>query len=146
VFFVFGFLSRRCERQADVFGCRVVSCNQRDCPEHSTTTELALCGAGLCRTGIQTFVSALEKVAALNGICRSRPGWLQSWRHSTIARRVDFLQQVLFDSQVEARFQRTVARVKWALVIGLATVLVCLGLVHWRHELPHIWQMLFGGA
>src|SRR5262249_37034915 len=29
---VFGHLSRRFERQADVFGCRTVSCGQSDCP------------------------------------------------------------------------------------------------------------------
>ncbi len=33
-FLVFGFLSRRFERQADVFGCRVVSCGRPDCPPH----------------------------------------------------------------------------------------------------------------
>ena len=32
---VFGHLSRRFERQADVFGCRAVSCGQADCPPHA---------------------------------------------------------------------------------------------------------------
>lgn len=32
---VFGFLSRRFERQADLFGCRAVSCGRSDCPPHS---------------------------------------------------------------------------------------------------------------
>ena len=32
IFVVFGFLSRRCERQADVYGCRAVSCVRPDCP------------------------------------------------------------------------------------------------------------------
>src|ERR1700737_3124554 len=32
IFVVFGFLSRRCERQADIFGCRAVSCAHGDCP------------------------------------------------------------------------------------------------------------------
>lgn len=31
---VFGFLSRRFERQADVFGCRAISCAQPTCPPH----------------------------------------------------------------------------------------------------------------
>ncbi len=33
--FVFGQLSRRFERQADVFGSKVVSCDLADCPPHS---------------------------------------------------------------------------------------------------------------
>ena len=32
--FVFGHVSRRFERQADVFGCRAVSCDQVECPPH----------------------------------------------------------------------------------------------------------------
>src|SRR5262249_45896446 len=35
VFVVFGFVSRRCERQADIYGCRAVSCGQRDCLGHN---------------------------------------------------------------------------------------------------------------
>src|SRR5438552_10805026 len=38
VFLVFGFLSRRCERQADVFGCRAVSCANPKCEGHTTRT------------------------------------------------------------------------------------------------------------
>src|SRR5205823_9237933 len=31
---VFGHLSRRFERQADVFGCKIVSCGALECPPH----------------------------------------------------------------------------------------------------------------
>src|SRR5437762_2320201 len=31
IFVFFGFLSRRCERQADIYGCRVASCGKTDC-------------------------------------------------------------------------------------------------------------------
>src|SRR5262249_4539116 len=78
MFVVFGFLSRRCERQADIFGCRTVS--------------------------VEVFVEALEKVARLNGISRDRPGWLSSWQHSTIALRVDFLRRLNADPELEPRF------------------------------------------
>jgi STE24 endopeptidase len=101
IFVVFGFLSRRCERQADIFGCRTVS--------------------------VPVFVEALEKVARLNGISRERPGWLMSWQHSTIARRVDFLQQMYDDPRLEPRFQRRVGLVKWGMVLSLAGALVALG-------------------
>jgi Zn-dependent protease with chaperone function len=127
IFVVFGFLSRRCERQADIYGCRAVSCVEPDCPGHDEGAALAPAGRGLCSTGIRTFIAALEKVAQLNHISRNRPGWLQSWQHSTIARRVEFLQRMLADPTVEPRFQRTVTIVKWALVIGLGVVLAILG-------------------
>jgi Zn-dependent protease with chaperone function len=119
IFVVFGFLSRRCERQADVYGCRTVSCDRPDCAGHDDGTELASRGSGLCPTGIRTFIDALEKVARLNGIPREKPGLLSSWLHSTIARRVGFLQGVLADRGQERHFQRRVALVKWALFLGL---------------------------
>jgi Zn-dependent protease with chaperone function len=101
LFVVFGFLSRRCERQADIYGCRTVSC--------------------------AVFIEALEKVARLNGISRDRPGWLSSWQHSTIARRVEFIQQMTLDPDVEPRFQRAVSYVKWgmALSLGAAFGILC---------------------
>jgi STE24 endopeptidase len=128
-FLVFGFLSRRCERQADIYGCKAVSCPRADCREHATSTECAAAGRGLCPTGIRTFIEALEKVARLNGISRDRPGWFQSWQHSTIARRVEFLQRMLDDPALEPRFQRRVELVKWALLLGLVAALGVLGFV-----------------
>jgi STE24 endopeptidase len=104
VFVVFGFLSRRCERQADICGCRTVS--------------------------VPVFVEALEKVGRLNGISRDRPGWLMSWQHSTIAKRVAFLQRMHEDPAVEPRFQRRVGWVKWGMVLSLAAVLAALGQAH----------------
>jgi Zn-dependent protease with chaperone function len=127
IFVVFGFLSRRCERQADIYGCRTMSCSQANCTSHSGPEELTPRGKGLCATGIGTFIDALEKVARLNGISRNRPGVLQSWQHSTIARRVDFLQRLRNDPSIEPRFQRTVSIVKWAVVVLLAAVLLILG-------------------
>jgi STE24 endopeptidase len=127
IFLVFGFLSRRCERQADIYGCRAVSCARGDCCGHGSEVVLLPAGRGLCPTGIRTFIDALEKVASLNGISRERPGWLQSWQHSTIARRVDFLQRVLADPPLERRFQRAVWLVKCALLLGLAGLLAAMG-------------------
>jgi hypothetical protein len=128
VFLAFGFVSRRCERQADLYGCRAVSCGRPDCAGHDPDVPLAPAGRGLCPTGIRTFISALEKVAAVNGISRRRPGWLQAWLHGSIARRVEFLQGVLLDRAIAARFQRRVGLLKWALVAVLTAGLVGLGL------------------
>lgn len=101
IFVVFGFLSRRCERQADIYGCRTVS--------------------------VEAFVGALEKVGILNGISRDRPGILMSWQHSTIARRIDFLRRMEVDPLVEPRFQRRLGLVKWGLALALAGILLALG-------------------
>lgn len=126
IFVVFGFLSRRCERQADLFGCRVVSCGRGDCAGHDGDPKPT--SAGLCPTGIHTFTRALEKVGQLNGVDRSRPGWLQAWQHSTIARRVEFLHRLVADPSLEARFQRRVGLVKWGLILGLFALLVLFGM------------------
>jgi STE24 endopeptidase len=127
---VFGFVSRRCERQADIYGCRAVSCGRPDCEGHDEKVVLPAEPEVLCPTGIRTFITALEKVAYLNGISRDRPGLLQSWQHSTIARRVDFLYGMMTDPSVEPRFQQRLAFVKWALILSLGAALVVLGVVH----------------
>jgi len=100
VFVVFGFLSRRCERQADIYGCRTVSC--------------------------EVFIHALEQVAYLNGIDRDNPGWLSSWQHSTIARRIAFIRTMSADPLVEPRFQRNLGILKWAVAAVIILTLVLL--------------------
>lgn len=126
IFVVFGFLSRRCERQADVFGCRAVSCPSFSCHGHGEDDDLEQRGQGLCATGINTFIRALEKVALVNGISRDRPGFLHSWQHASIGRRVEFLRRMLFDSAVERRFQRRLFLFKSLilLVLGGAIALI----------------------
>jgi STE24 endopeptidase len=116
VFFgLFGPLSRRFERQADIFGCRMVSCGERSCPPHSdidawpaavqTTAASARPQAGqeinLCPVGIRVFADALESVARQNGIERRA----RSWRHGSIARRVEFLESLEDNPLRERRFQ-----------------------------------------
>lgn len=101
MFVVFGLLSRRCERQADLFGCRAVS--------------------------NEVFISALEKVACLNGMPRDRAGnWLVSWQHPTIAQRVEFIRTVSGNAAREARFHRSLGRLKWGMVASLLLVVALL--------------------
>jgi STE24 endopeptidase len=151
----FGFLSRRFERQADVFGCRAVSCGRLDCsgdhaldagasgaghdgvgpglltapspqpppPEArggSSTPQASREGAAsgalaLCPVGIRTFVSALEKVSALNGSTRDT----RSWRHFSIAKRVEFLERLTVQPDLEPRFQRVVLALKMLVLAAL---------------------------
>jgi STE24 endopeptidase len=120
IFGVFGFLSRQCERQADIDGCRAVSCPDPLCFGHDEKTIRVPGGAGLCPAGIFTFCRALDKVAELNGISRDRPGWLHSWQHSTIAKRVAFLERMAADPTLEPRFQKRLFQIKVALLAATA--------------------------
>jgi STE24 endopeptidase len=89
--FFFGFISRRCERQADLFGAGTVSTD--------------------------VFIAALEKVADINGIPRNRFSWL----HPTIDQRVEFLREMRDHPARIPRFQLSVFLMQWALygVLGL---------------------------
>lgn len=126
VFVVFGFLSRRCERQADIHGCRAVSCDQADCLDHAFAERPTSNPLPLCPTGIRTFIQALERVALVNGISRDRPGFLQSWQHASIARRVLFLEQMRHNPSLEPAFQRRLTHIKWGLFGLLGGMLLLL--------------------
>lgn len=94
VFLAFGYISRRCERQADVFGASVTSC--------------------------EAFIDALDKVAHINGIPREKPGWLSSWQHGTIAQRVAFIERMKENPAEGVLYQRRIGRLKWSMALGLA--------------------------
>jgi STE24 endopeptidase len=109
----FGFISRRCERQADLFGARTVSTD--------------------------VFISALEKVADINGIPRRRSGnWLLSWQHPTIAQRVEFLQQMRDNPARIPRFHLSIMLMQGSLYTGLGFLLWVL----WKLELLDLWKLL----
>lgn len=95
---VFGYLSRRCERQADLYGAQTVSTD--------------------------VFVNALEKVAYINGIPRDRAGnWLLSWQHPTIAKRVDFLHEMQEHPERVPRFHLSISLIQLTCVYLLAFML-----------------------
>ena len=120
MFVVFGFLSRRCERQADIYGCRSAD--------------------------PQAFISALEKVALLNGIPRDKPGWLSCWQHGSIADRVAFLETLTNDPAAEPRFQRRLHVLKWGvlllMVVFSTAVLVSMDQILGSDELWKFLQQL----
>jgi STE24 endopeptidase len=146
VFTAFGFLSRRCERQADVYGCRAVSCPHSVCWGHDADTELAPRGRGLCPTGIKTFISALERVADLNGMSRTRPGYLQAWLHGSIAGRIGFLERVLHEPSLERRFQRSIGRLKLVLFIGLILAVGSVMAYEYSDSLKELWVSVSAGV
>jgi STE24 endopeptidase len=120
---IFGVLSRRFERQADVFGCRAVSCDRADCPPHPdlySRPVAASAGGPICPVGIRIFVNALNNVAALNGMDPAA----RSWRHGSITRRVAFLEGLEGRPEAERRFQSGVSRLRIALALALIAALV----------------------
>ena len=158
LFLAFGFISRRCERQADVFGCKAVSCATPGCLVHGPDTVLAAGGKTICRTGVGTFVRALERVEEINGMTRGpltvaprgllgrSAGllrfvgvWLSTWQHSTISNRVTFLRTLAEDPARERRFQRRVTALRWSLLglltIGVIVIIVSSG---WRSLLEAV--------
>jgi STE24 endopeptidase len=118
-FLVFGGLSRRFERQADVFGCRAVSCGDPGCPRcHVDINATNLVGsppATTCEAGISIFVNALTNVALLNGM--EIEG--RSWRHGSIGRRVRFLRGLIGRPDREKAFGRDVTRMRVLLTLIL---------------------------
>jgi len=81
----FGYFSRLLEHQADLSGC------------HST-------GPNPPRPPVETFASALEKLAESSGTGRKT----RSWQHASIARRIDFLFLLSLDPRRELHFYRRV--------------------------------------
>lgn len=128
MFAIFGFISRRFERQADIYGCRAVSCGRETCPPHAglnhdSSRDSPGPSSDLCPVGIRIFARALQNVAMLNGMAPAA----RSWRHGSIRRRIDFLEGLEGHPETLRRFQR---RVRWLrlglgllLLIGIATAL-----------------------
>ncbi len=109
----FGFVSRRFERQADLFGARCASPDaDTDCDEpcgvHPSLKDEHRTPPPLCTTGVKTFNSALEAVAVMNGI----PIEERSWRHSSIASRMEHLSSLAADRNRLQQFERLVSRIK----------------------------------
>jgi Zn-dependent protease with chaperone function len=110
---VFGLLSRFCERQADLFG------------SHATSS--------------QSFIAALQKVAHVNGIPQERAGWFVSWRHPSIAQRIDFVRRASEDPRLERRFHLSLRLFK----VGLAMALPCLLVVVWYFVgAEKVWELV----
>jgi STE24 endopeptidase len=117
-FLIFGELSRRFERQADVFACHSVSCGRLDCPPHpdpySRPGGSAVEGQ-LCPVGIRTFANALKRVAQLSGMEES----VWTWRHGSISQRIKFLEGLEGKPEAERKFQAGLIRLRVVLVLAL---------------------------
>lgn len=143
LFFVFGALSRRCERQADLYGCKAVSCANASCTGHDASTPLPAGAKCLCPTGVRTFARALERVndphetgasgSRLGRVWRGFMEWVKHWSHGTIPKRVEYVLGLIERPAEERRFQRRAFAFKCVLVLCLLSALVALGTqVGWR--------------
>jgi len=104
----FGWLSRRFERQCDIFAAWAL-----DRPaEGDDPIAITWRGAGI-------FAAALQRVAALNGI----PLRQRNWRHGSIASRVGCVLQTAGSGAGRRAIDRLVRRVKVCLWGALATAI-----------------------
>lgn len=127
----FGWVSRRFERQADLYGARCVTPDpaecDRPCGVHLDDFQASPADGRICSTAASVFASALHRVAALNGI----PPEERSWRHSSIASRIRFLTSLAGDPARARGFERSVQQVKAALV-AVAVVGAIATVAYWR--------------
>ena len=113
----FGFVSRRFERQADVFAARQM--------ERRATTQLALSSTvNPCHVGpygARIFSSALQKVALINGMPITGPLW-RNWCHGSIDTRMRYLLKISEDPAQTRQFDRWMRTLYAALVTALLIV------------------------
>lgn len=121
---VFGALSRLFERQADLYGCRMLSCGSVECPPHCDldgspivvqSCPTAAVPTSVCPVGVRVFALALEQVAFLNGLDPNR--W--SWRHGSIAQRIRSLERFARTPKLDSVFQHRTRRLCHILGLGL---------------------------
>ena len=105
-FVVFGYVSRRFERQADTFAAQHLS---RDDP-HGLITE----------AGAQAMAGALRSVSDLNHQPTSR----KSWRHGSIDWRVDYLMTLPGQAAADLKIDRQVRAVCWLSLLALVAILL----------------------
>ena len=114
VFIIFGWVSRRFERQADVFAVRHL-----DAHVDRNTTGLISAGA------VAAVCDALGRIALLNAVAAGR----RSWRHGSIAWRQAYLRSIVGRSAAAMPIDRQVRRIKVAaaVILTLAAIVVILG-------------------
>ncbi|MGO9465327.1 MAG: M48 family metallopeptidase [Isosphaeraceae bacterium] len=143
VWVVFGSLSRRFERQADVFGSKVASfsptryLSSTDSDDLHSTHATPGTGLMLRSQGIRIFADALANVARYNGLDPNGP----SWRHGSIAQRIAFLHGLDGHPDGERIFQEGVRKLRLCLgvVLVVGILLSILPPSFWLSALTQAW-------
>jgi len=105
--FGFGFISRRCEQECDLYAVRATACPEGCSPPNAAARAAQAYDAekeagpdpplpdappfSVCEHRVTTFATALRRIGRLNGTAESARGW----RHFSIARRCRFLSDAL---------------------------------------------------
>lgn len=114
----FGWVSRRIERQADVFAVQHLAMNAESAADTPTDTHGV---RTFDQASVQTMIDALQRVSILNHSPINR----KSWRHGSIAWRQEHLRSLIGQPLDTPPVDRVLMRVKLATMVGLVlTVLV----------------------
>ncbi|MGE5611109.1 MAG: M48 family metallopeptidase [Bacillota bacterium] len=119
---LFGMLSRRFERQADVFAARMLECNwgedsaEAGEPSRASLRRLVRGVSHIGNRGAAIFSGALHRVAVVNSI----PLRARDWLHPSIANRMRYLEEMSSNPELTGRFDRFMAR----LYVGMVLVLL----------------------
>ena len=119
---VFGFVSRRCEAESDLFAVRAAACPV-GCTSPDASRDPG--AAPACVHRVAVFTSALRRIARLNGAAETARGW----RHWSVARRCRFLDAIVLEPDRARRFERFMARLKVGVLLlslALAAAAACL--------------------
>jgi len=114
---LFGYVSRRFERQADVYAAASVSS-----PERSADVE-----DGLDNHGAVVMAGALQRIAALNGISPDT----KSFRHSSISLRMAFLTNLATRRNLLTKFKRSLKLIKITIIACIITAIIGWQLIGW---------------
>ncbi len=121
-FWVFGYISRNFERQADLFAVKLISgefdnigCDDVECVRHNSAYSeyVGRLIEPVCMSSAKLFGSALRRTAALNSIPIDR----KSWRHGSIAERCNFLLSVARNPSELLSFELRIVRIKLILIL-----------------------------
>ena len=123
---IFGWVSRRFEQEADVFGI-------------DTATYAAGEAEGSGVAAEHPFARALERIAEETGGIREITGW----RHFSIADRVDFVRDYLSDERVRARYRRSIGWLRGTLLllIGGFTVAALTQVPREVEQAERLWEV-----
>ena len=134
---LFGWISRRFENQADIYGVRTLTLAGLPCRNPCLLHQDVAARPGdaphrLCSTAAHVFGDTLNEVAVLNGI----PPEAHGWRHPSISSRSRFLQKLAGDPGATRRFELAMAWVQAAILIASVALAI------WAAAELRLWRLV----